>query len=381
MRAVDDRSARLRLARLSEPGDTRLGTAVCASTAKGVLERIENGDPTLAGVDNYRVRLANDQDADLERLASGHCRFVVPGDMEWPTQLDALGSSTPLGLFVTGSDVRLSAVRSVAVVGARAATEYGVHVAMELGSDLADRGWTVVSGGAYGIDAAAHRGALGAGGATIAVLACGLDVSYPRGNAALFGRIVDDGGALVSELPFGATPTRPRFLKRNRVIAALARGTVVVEAAHRSGALNTASICRQLSRYLMAYPGPVTSTMSGGCHGLLRDDEPARLVTSADDVIEEVGDIGELAALPQLSSRIRDGLDPSTLRVLEAVPAGGTPTAAEVAIAAGLAHPATSGALLRLVAAGLLVSVGNDRFCLANDAAGTYGRPWPERGS
>jgi DNA processing protein len=241
-------------------------------------------------------------------------------------------------------------------------------VASEFASDLADRGWTVVSGGAYGIDAAAHRGSINCGGTTVAVLACGVDVSYPLGNSSLFERIPSEGGCLVSELPPSAHPTKPRFLKRNRVIAALTRATVVVEAAHRSGALNTAAYCRQLGRQLMAVPGPVTSAMSDGCHRLIRDDDAARLITGADEIVEEVGPIGALAPLPLIVESVRDGLDARSLRVLEAVSTRQPVDAAEIARLAGLDGTAVPGVLLRLVAAGLVSQVGDDRFRLVRGA-------------
>jgi DNA processing protein len=186
--------------------------------------------------------------------------------------------------------------RSVAVVGARAASSYGLHVAQALGAALSERGATVVSGAAYGIDAAAHRGALQAGGApTLAVLACGVDVAYPRGNDRLIAQIADSG-LLVSELPPGSHPTRRRFLVRNRLIAALSLGTVVVEAALRSGSLATLERARLLDRHLMAVPGPVTSAMSAGCHAWLRDG--ATCVTDAAQVLDLVGRMGEDACDP-----------------------------------------------------------------------------------
>ncbi len=331
---TDEQAARMRLARLTEPGDLAVGHAVASDGAIGLLARIEAGDPELPSVDNYRSRLDFDLQSDIEALERVDGRFVVPGDDEWPTQLEAL-EAVPLGLFVVGGNLRLSAVRSVAVVGARAATSYGLHVASEIGSGLAEQHWAVVSGGAFGIDAAAHRGSLVVGGHTIAVLACGVDARYPQGNSSLFDRILETGGSLVSELPPGSHPTRPRFLQRNRVIAGLARATVVVEAAGRSGALNTAAFCRRLGRPLLAVPGPVTSPMSHGCHRLLRDVEPARLVTGVDEIIEEAGMIGELAPLPSITERVRDSLDPTSLRVFEAVPIREPATTSDIAKAAG----------------------------------------------
>jgi DNA processing protein len=318
-----------------------------------VLARIEGNDRTLPGVEHYRARLELAPIRLDDPWAEAGGRYLIPGDGEWPTQLDQLGPAAPWGLFVAGSELRVPAARSVAVVGARAATPYGLHVASDLATDLAQRGWAVVSGGAYGIDSAAHRGALAGGGTTIAALAFGVDVAYPRGNASLFARIRAEGGALVSEFVPGSNPTKPRFLLRNRIIAALTRGTLVVEAAYRSGALNTAAAARRLGRPVLVVPGPVTSSMSVGCHRLARADEPARLVTDASEVIEEVGLIGELADRSDPLRRVRDGLDPLSLRVLESMPAESAVTIADLSVAAGVDVTATGGVLLRLVAAGL----------------------------
>ena len=320
-----------------------------------LLARIEGDDPSLPNVANYRARIRCDPDADVEQLSLVDARYVIPGDPEWPTQLDDLADAAPLGLFIRGASLRQAALRSVAIVGARAATDYGNLVAGDMAHDLGTKDWVVVSGGAVGIDAASHRGALVARTPTVAVLACGVDVWYPRSNTSLFERILDEGGCIVSELPPRTHPTKPRFLQRNRVIAAVSRGTVVVEAAHRSGALSTAAYCRALGRSLMAVPGPVTSDMSAGAHRILRDDHPTRLVTCADEVIEEIGAIGELAPLPFTRATIRDGLDPIALRVLEAVAADTAMSARRVAEAAGLAQGLVAGALLRLSVAGLIV--------------------------
>ena len=228
----------------------------------------------------------------------------------------------PVGLWVRGP-ARLDelADRSVAIVGSRASTAYGEHVAGELGHQLGERGWTVVSGGAFGIDAAAHRGALAAEAPTMAVLACGVDRPYPAAHGALFNRIAETG-LLVSEWPPGCAPLRHRFLVRNRLIAALTRGTVVVEAAARSGAQATARRARMLGRELLVVPGPVTSAMSVGCHELLRErEEGATLVTSAAQVIEAVGGIGvDLADPVERPTGPRDGLTDLAARVLDACP-------------------------------------------------------------
>jgi DNA processing protein len=224
---------------------------------------------------------------------------VIPGDEEWPGRVDDLtalpagtGGRTgqhavaPLGLWVRGAvSLHKALDRSVAVVGARAASSYGVHVTTEIGYGLAKRGWTVVSGGAYGIDAASHRAALAAGGLTVAVLACGVDRPYPAGNAALFEQIADTG-LLISEWPPGSEPLRHRFLIRNRLVAAATIGTVLTEAAVVSGSSQMMSPVLALHRIAMIVPGPVTSALSAGCHHLLRAHPETILVTGLPDVID-----------------------------------------------------------------------------------------------
>ena len=243
--------------------------------------------------------------------------------------------------------------RSVAVVGARAATTYGVHIATELGADLSRRRATVVSGAAYGIDAAAHRGALLGGVApTVAVLACGVDVAYPRGNDRLLHEIAGTG-LVVSELPPGSHPTRRRFLVRNRVIAALSLGTVVVEAASRSGSLATLERARLLDRHLMAVPGPVTSAMSRGCHDWLRDG--AVCVTDGGQVMDLVGRLGDDAA-DRLRGPVdvRDGLSDTVSRVLDALPVRRSCGVSVLARSAGVAPLVVQQVLPPLVAHGLV---------------------------
>jgi DNA processing protein len=315
--------------------------------------RPRDGEPEQLA--QYRVRIPS-LGADAELTARAGARVVVPGDEEWPGALDDLGDRAPLCLWVAGDLLLSDAVRkAVAVVGARACTDYGANVAAELASGLGDRGWTVVSGGAYGIDAAAHRGAMAVEAPTVAVLACGVDVAYPRAHDGLL-RAIRSVGAVVSELPPGSHPTRLRFLDRNRVIAALGRGTVVVEAAARSGALNTAGHAEQLSRVVMAVPGPVTSSSSAGCHLLVRT-LGASLVTSAADVVDLLAPVGEEASEPERgASRPHDGLDPVTLRVLEALPLRQRAAPDSVGWVAGLDAPTVLRALGLLAGLGLAES-------------------------
>ncbi len=350
---ADDRAARAALARLAEPGDAWLGRAVAVIGAAAVLDRVltpREGEPDRLA--QYRVRIPA-LGSDDELTARAGARLVVPGDAEWPASLDDLQERAPLALWVAGEAWLPDVVgRAVSVVGARACSEYGQIVTADLASGLADRGWSVVSGGAYGIDAAAHRGALAVGGTTVAVLACGVDVAYPAAHESLFDA-VRAAGCVVSELPPGSHPTRARFLDRNRLIAALGRGTVVVEAATRSGALNTAGHAEQLSRTVMAVPGAVTSAASAGCHLLLRT-LGASLVTCAADVVDLLAPVGEGGHEPERGeARPHDGLDPMTLRVLEALPLSRRAAPDSVGRVAGLDAPTVLRALGLLAARGL----------------------------
>ncbi|MEU0200740.1 MULTISPECIES: DNA-processing protein DprA [unclassified Streptomyces] len=320
----DELLARVFLTRVIEPGDEAGGRWVREFGVGGVVRRLVEGGVPLPGVSGKRwsgllARAAVARPRrDLEVARDAGVRFVCPGDAEWPGQLDDLGDARPLGLWVRGKpSLRMWALRSVAVVGARACTEYGAHMAATLAAGLAEQGWVVVSGGAYGVDGAAHRGALGAGGATVAVLACGVDRPYPRGHTQLIGRIAEQG-LVIGELPPGDHPTPSRFILRNRVIAALTRGTVVVEAAHRSGSLVTARAAQRLGRHTMGVPGPATSALSAGVHELLRAE--AALVTDAADVVELVGEIGQLAPDRRGPVLPRDLLEPAARQVLAALP-------------------------------------------------------------
>jgi DNA processing protein len=224
----------------------------------------------------------------LRSAAEVGAALIVPGDDAWPVEVDDLGDHAPQALWVRGDPGLLRRGQRASVVGARACTAYGEQVASDLAGDLAASGAVIVSGGAYGIDGVAHRAALGVEGATVALLAGGVDRAYPSGHHRLLAHIAEEG-AVVSELPCGAAPTKWRFLSRNRVIAALGQATVVVEAGWRSGSLNTAGHAAALGRPLGAVPGPVTSPASAGCHRLLREYD-ARCVTTAAEVRELWGE-------------------------------------------------------------------------------------------
>ncbi|MCL2465165.1 MAG: DNA-processing protein DprA, partial [Micrococcales bacterium] len=232
---------------------------------------------------------------------------------------------------------------SVAIVGARAATAYGEAVAAELAVDLGEANVCVVSGGAYGIDSSAHRGCLASRTPTVAVLAGGLDQAYPPAHASLFDRIATSG-LLVSELPPGEHPTRVRFLGRNRLIAALTPGVVLVEAAVRSGARNTMSWATALNRVAMAVPGPVTSATSYTPHRLIREAE-AVLVTTAVEIRELLGPLGRDVPRPPAEQRVTDSLTATELRVYEAIPGRGGLAAEEIALRADVTLPQALGVL------------------------------------
>jgi DNA processing protein len=337
------RRARAWLSRAVEPGTIDFWRYVEDVGPVEAVRRLRSGQAPERIRSLVGARAGEDASlADLARAERCGARLLVPEDDEWPAlPLHALTLAVraepaetkaqsdrttapvpPLALWLRGAG-RLDTLvdRSVAIVGSRASTAYGEHVAAELGHQLGERGWTVVSGGAFGIDAAAHRGALAAEAPTLAVLACGVDRPYPAAHGALFHRIADTG-LLVSEWPPGCAPLRHRFLVRNRLIAALTRGTVVVEAAARSGAQATARRAEKLGRQVLVVPGPVTSAMSVGCHELLRDEDlRAVLVTSAAQVIQAVGRIGDDLAPPMVGpSSPRDGLSDLAARVLDACP-------------------------------------------------------------
>jgi DNA processing protein len=337
------RRARAWLSRVIEPGTIDFWRFVDAVGPVEAARQLRAGRAPERIRSLVGARAQQDETlADLRRAERCGARLVVPEDDEWPAlplhaltvavssepddhkqQPDrTLAPVPPVALWARGP-ARLDELveRSVAIVGSRASTAYGEHVAGELGHQLGERGWTVVSGGAFGIDAAAHRGAMAAEAPTVAVLACGVDRPYPAAHGALFHRIAETG-LLVSEWPPGCAPLRHRFLVRNRLIAALTRGTVVVEAAARSGAQATARRAQQLGRQVLVVPGPVTSAMSVGCHELLREEElGATLVASAAHVISAVGRIGDdLAERAERPSSPRDGLSDLAGRVLDACP-------------------------------------------------------------
>ncbi len=289
----------------------------------------------------------------LDRAARVGARAIPRGSPEWPTILDDLGGAAPYCLWARGShSVREALASAIAIVGSRASTAYGEHVAATLSAGVVDEGWAVVSGGAYGIDARVHRAALAADGVTVAVMAGGVDRLYPQGNADLLARVLEQG-VIIAEQPPGFPPHRSRFLTRNRIIAACA-ATVVVEAAHRSGALSTAHHAVDLGRPVGAVPGPVTSASSSGCHRLLRNG--AVCVTSSRDILEMVSPLDASrpdTAGPAARTRMRDFATPGERAAYDAVASRGS-TTAQIGRAAGLTPGEARSALGALELAGAI---------------------------
>lgn len=356
-----ERRARMILSCVVDGGDPALSGAVLERGAETVLAEISAGafGPQMA-IRANRIEL----EPINAGIDGGHFRFIVPGDPEWPDRLEILTNrepiqrrgGMPLGLWLRGPGNLAELVQhAVAMVGARAATSYGESAATDLAAELAGQGITIVSGGAFGIDAAAHRGALAAGGPTVAALACGVDVCYPPRNAALLERIAGDH-LVLSELPPGANPSRVRFLARNRLIAAVTAGTVIVEAALRSGARNTASWAESCGRMLMAVPGSIYSSLSQTPHQLIRDQR-AVVVTEADEVRELICDAGEALPIHRGGpERVTDQLDETRMAVYEAVPARTFRPADEIALLANLSIRRCLAELAALNAAGMVTA-------------------------
>jgi DNA processing protein len=350
------------LSRVAEPPCPELAALVQRVGAVEAAERVRRGqvDDTLAR--RTEARSGIDQAAaDLELLFRRGGRLITPDDEEWPVlafaAFDGAAAKakpqgrTPMVLWAQGP-ARLDEIaqRAAALVGTRASTAYGEHVAADLAAGLSDKDVAVISGGAYGIDGAAHRAALASDGITLAVLAGGIDIPYPAGHSALLHRI-GGHGLLVTEYPPGIRPARHRFLTRNRLVAAFAGAAVVVEAGLRSGAANTAAWARALGRVVGAVPGPVTSSASAGCHALLRAG--AEVVTRAGDVVELVGRIGELVSEEPRPATALDALSDTERQVYEALPGRGAATIDEIAVGSGLAPAQVFGPLAMLEVAGL----------------------------
>ena len=374
-----DRLARVVLSCSVEPGDMAtsrlvrelgpqraLASQLVPKPGSGLAERLAEVEPAR----------------ELEMAERMGIRFLVPGDAEWPAGLDDLDhvdqldhhdpttesgalsfGGTPPGIWVRGPMPLTELAGSVAVVGSRTSSVYGLEMTRAIADHLALASVPVVSGAALGIDFVAHDAALRAGGATVAVLPCGVDRVYPMKHRALLAHLASEF-AVVSEQPPGSGPTQLRFLARNRLIAALTRGTVLVEAALRSGALNTVRWAEQMSRPVMCVPGPVTSYTSMGVHQCLRRGG-AIVVTHGAEVLESVGALGEhLLEEPRGPERPRDRLSAVERTVLEQVPAT-TPVGVDRIARLSLLHVRdTVRALGRLEVKGFVVR-GDDGWRLA----------------
>jgi DNA processing protein len=350
------------LSRVAEPPCRELAAVVARVGAVEAADRVRHGRAGNTVDTHAEARREIDcAKADLETLDRLGGRLITPDDDEWPLLAfagfrgvsDRERAHAPMVLWAVGPAVLDEVTyRAAALVGTRASTAYGEFVTADLAAGLADRDVAVVSGGAFGIDGAAHRAALASEGSTIAVLAGGIDVPYPSGHSALLARVAEEG-LLLTEYPPGVRPARHRFLTRNRLVAALAGATVVVEAGARSGAANTAAWARSLGRAVCAVPGPVTSSASVGCHVLLRNG--AHVVTRAEDVVELVGRAGELAPEEQRPVSPLDGLADEDKRVYDALPRRGGRTADQIAVASGLAPRQVLGPLANLELLGLVV--------------------------
>jgi DNA processing protein len=347
--AAADRRARMILTTFDAPGHPALCAAVLEHGPQTALALLGTGAFTPRTVDIAdRLRAATDAlDEQLDLASRAGARYVCPDDPEWPDGLYDLAEADvrngvggmPVGLWLRGPlalGARPDPGEAVAMIGSRAASDYGIYVAGEIAAGLADAGVRVVSGAAYGIDGAAHRGALAAAdGETVAVLACGADVAYPRSNDGLLGRIAADG-LIVSESALGSTPTRRRFLIRNRLVAALTQATVIVEATTHSGTTSTAEWAVACSRTVLAVPGPVTSALSAGTHSWIRDYD-AGLVTNAGDVLRQVKPLGAVAEPVRRPgpTQGRARLSDDAATILDAFPARADVAVAQVRAATG----------------------------------------------
>jgi DNA processing protein len=363
------------LSSIVEPGDAELDDLLAETDPIEVVKRLWEGEvpERLGRITSAMVSCTHDpaeRAADIA-AATKSCgaKVLIPGDPEWPDQLrdlmlvcdaDEPHVRPPRCLWVRGEqDLARLCRRSVAIVGSRAASEYGQHLADDLAADLTEAGWTIVSGGAFGIDRAAHLGALARGGSTVSVLACGVELPYPKGNHSMF-NLIAENGLIISEWPPGTSVMKHRFLTRNRVIAALTAGTVVIEAAHRSGARNTARYAAELGRVLMFTPGPVTSSMSVGVHQLAREPWEARLVTRAEEVIEDLTGIGgPLATPPPSQRRPFDRLTEVEARLVESLPRGYVVETTRLAAAAGVPAETAAETLEHLLRTGWVDRIDN----------------------
>lgn len=339
---------------LTEPGDMLAGALVTRLGPEVALEAIRHKNPTgqaikaLRALDEHEELLqraaafeqelgesiarwrARDNNAAVLRSLESWNRLggqlITPDSADWPERLDDLAAGRPHALWLRGNRAALGELSdSIAIVGSRNVTAYGQHCASTIAERLVEAGFSIVSGGAYGIDAEAHRGALASNGTTVAVLAGGADRLYPVGNSQLLMAVMQKG-CVIAEQPPGNAPTRWRFLQRNRLIAALGQATVVVEMALKSGAKNTMHHALELGREVYAVPGSITSQTARGCNVAIAEHK-AKIVTGLDELVlellDQTVDYGTLSELSPLQQRVLDSLaDRSTPLMRISIKAG-----------------------------------------------------------
>jgi DNA protecting protein DprA len=283
---MNELDARAILFSLIEGGQAFWSSEISTKGALAVYEKLLRGGYDSVKYEKLISSLRGiSGDQVLSEIDKHQARLITPIDQDWPVQVNDL-AAPPIGLIIKGNISALHQ-RSLAIVGTRNPTSYGARIAGDFAAGFADREWAIVSGGAYGIDSYAHKGALIAEGATVAVIASGIDINYPAGNTRLFAEICESGVMVTESMP-GQRALPHRFLTRNRLIAAISKATLVVEAAFRSGSLRTARDAAEMFRPVMAIPGPINSPTSEGCHRLI-GERAAEIVTSVADAVEFVG--------------------------------------------------------------------------------------------
>jgi DNA processing protein len=281
--------ARLKLFRVINPGDPFWAYEIAARGATDVYDEILDGSryqrhKDLSWLQNELLSINFDQ--SLSEILNANCEFISPCDLDWPSGLDDL-SAPPIGLIIKGNRAALfDSINSISIVGTRRPSQYGVEVTEDFAKSAVAKKYAVISGGAYGIDTASHIATLDNSGVTVCVLAGGLKRLYPKENIKLFEKIAEHG-LLISEVMPEVSSEPYRFLVRNRLIAALSKLTVVVEAAYVSGSIRTARDAAEILRPVFAVPGPITSPLSDGCHRLI-SERVADIATSVDEILEVV---------------------------------------------------------------------------------------------
>jgi DNA protecting protein DprA len=283
---MNELDARAILFSLIEGGQAFWSSEISTKCALAVYEKLLRGGYDSVKYEKLISSLRGiSGDQVLSEIDKHQARLITPIDEDWPVQVNDL-AAPPIGLIIKGNISALHQ-RSLAIVGTRNPTSYGARIAGDFAAGFADREWAIVSGGAYGIDSYAHKGALIAEGVTVAVIASGIDINYPAGNTRLFAEICESGVMVTESMP-GQRALPHRFLTRNRLIASISKATLVVEAAFRSGSLRTARDAAEMFRPVMAIPGPINSPTSEGCHRLI-GERAAEIVTSVADAVEFVG--------------------------------------------------------------------------------------------